>query len=128
MATPLYDALVHEYRSALRCVPGDLHPDRLTAITSASVSAGAGPSGSSAGGPAANAAATPAPAASDTTVLDAFDANGVKTDSRAMALAITAIGSALPTELGVVPYPRRANGVPRQASRHRGTSAEGPAQ
>jgi hypothetical protein len=28
-ATPLYDALVHEYRQALRCVPGDQgHDDR----------------------------------------------------------------------------------------------------
>lgn len=27
MATPLYDALVHEYRLALRCVPGDQGTD-----------------------------------------------------------------------------------------------------
>jgi hypothetical protein len=34
-ATPLYDALVHEYRLALRCVPGDQGTDGQQAAASA---------------------------------------------------------------------------------------------
>jgi len=44
--TPLYDALVHEYRQALRCVPGDNGSEERCATLSA-VSAAAASSSSS---------------------------------------------------------------------------------
>jgi hypothetical protein len=38
-ATPLYDALVHEYRLALRCVPGDQGMDDRAAAAVSSFAA-----------------------------------------------------------------------------------------
>jgi hypothetical protein len=116
---------VHEYRSALRCVPGDLHQDRF-----------AGPVGlgmATSDDVTATALITRTVASADTTMLDVIDgrdagARGFGLDAKAMTPTMAAIGSPLPTERGVVPYPRRANGVPRQVSRHRGASGDGSSQ
>ena len=72
MTTPLYDALVHEYRLALRCVPGDQ-----------------------------------------------------ETDDR-----LSGVGASHhpDVEFGALPRPRRAGGVPRQVSRHRGAPSDAPGQ
>jgi hypothetical protein len=78
MTTPLYDALVHEYRLALRCVPGDQETDDR--IAGAGLGVGVGVSGHP------------------------------------------------DVEFGALPRPRRASGVPRQVSRHRGASDDSPGQ
>jgi len=76
---------VHEYRQALRCVPGEYsHDSRLAA---------------------------PSPPIPGTIPAPAIPAT-----------------SGFPHQLDALPYGRRANGVPRQVSRHRGTAGDGPGQ
>lgn len=78
-ATPLYDALVTEYRQALRCVPGEYRFDNRLA---AQPSVMPGPS-------------------------------------------VAAYGSGFHYQFDGFSYARRAHGVPRQISRHRGTPEDG---